>query len=154
MKTAIEKNLGYSFNNKDLLNRALTRKAYALEQKQRNQACEDQEVYRVLGDAVLKAILVDLLIKLGCKTRNEITNRKKNLEREEALAKIGQRLSIGPHIKLGIGEKKQQADKEPKVLAETLEALIGAIYLDAGYDRARDVIGRWFADLLKTSEIV
>ncbi|MEO0115681.1 MAG: ribonuclease III domain-containing protein [candidate division WOR-3 bacterium] len=145
---AIEKNLGYSFNNKDLLNRALTRKAFALEQRQKNQACQDQEVFRVLGDAVLKAILVDLLIKAGCKTREEITNRKKDLEREEALAKIGQKLSIGPFIKLGIGERKQQADKEPKVLAETLEALIGAIYLDAGYDKTKDVIAKWFADLI------
>ncbi len=148
MKMAIEKNLGYSFNNKDLLNRALTRKAFALEQRQKNQACQDQEVFRVLGDAVLKAILVDLLIKAGCKTREEITNRKKDLEREEALAKIGQKLSIGPFIKLGIGERKQQADKEPKVLAETLEALIGAIYLDAGYDKTKDVIAKWFADLI------
>ncbi|MEO0093184.1 MAG: ribonuclease III domain-containing protein [candidate division WOR-3 bacterium] len=145
---AIEKNLGYSFNNKDLLNRALTRKAFALEQRQKNQACEDQEVFRVLGDAVLKAILVDLLIKAGLKTREEITNRKKDLEREEALARIGQKLSIGPFIKLGVGERKQQADKEPKVLAETLEALIGAIYLDAGYDKTKDVIAKWFADLI------
>ncbi len=148
MKMAIEKNLGYSFNNKDLLNRALTRKAFALEQRQKNQACEDQEVFRVLGDAVLKAILVDLLIKAGLKTREEITNRKKDLEREEALARIGQKLSIGPFIKLGVGERKQQADKEPKVLAETLEALIGAIYLDAGYDKTKDVIAKWFADLI------
>jgi ribonuclease-3 len=96
----IEKNLGYSFADKNLLNRALTRKAYALEQKQRNQDCEDQEVFRTLGDAVLKAVLVDLLIKSGCKTRDEITSKKIRLEREETLAKISQDLGIGPFIKL------------------------------------------------------
>jgi len=140
----IEKNLGYSFSDKNLLNRALTRKAYALEQKQRNRDCEDQEIFRTLGDAILKSVLVDLLIKSGCKTRGEITDKKKRLEREEMLAKICQDLRIGPFIKLGIGEKKQKADEEPRVLAETLEALIGAIYLDGGYDSSKEVITRWF----------
>lgn len=144
----IEKSLNYFFNDKNLLNQALTRKAFALEQRQKNQTCEDQEIYRVLGDAVLKAILVDLLIKAGSKTRNEITYRKKELEREETLAKIAQKMKIGTYIKLGIGEKKQQAGKEPKVLAETLEAIIGAIYLDAGYDKTKEVIAKWFADLI------
>ena len=140
----IEKNLGYSFADKNLLNRALTRKAYALEQKQRNQDCEDQEVFRTLGDAILKAVLVDILIKSGCKTRDEITSKKKRLEREETLAKISQDLGIGPFIKLGVGEEKQKANEEPKVLAETLEALIGASYLDGGYSASKGVITKWF----------
>ncbi|HIE31005.1 MAG TPA: dsRNA-specific ribonuclease [Methanosarcinales archaeon] len=140
----IEKNFGYSFADKSLLNRALTRKAYAIEQKQQNQDCEDQEVFSTLGDAVLKAVLVDLLIKSGCKTRDEITNSKAKLEREETLAKIGQSLGIGPFIKLGVGEGKQKAYEEPKVLAETLEALIGAIYLDRGYSTSKGVITEWF----------
>ena len=61
----IEDRLGYSFTDKELLDRALTRKAYANEQKQQNQECEDQEIFRTLGDAVLKTVLVDLLIKNG-----------------------------------------------------------------------------------------
>jgi len=140
----IEKDLGYSFSDKDLLDRALTRKAHALEAKQQNRDCEDQEIYRTLGDAILKAVLVDLLIKSGCKTRDEITSEKIRLEREEGLAKIAQDIGIGPFIKLGAGEKKHRANEEPKVLAETLEALIGAIYLDGGYDAAKKVITRWF----------
>ena len=140
----IEKILGYSFSDKNFLNRALTRKACALEQKQRNQRCEDQELFRTLGDAVLKAVLVDLLIKSGCKTRDEITSKKQELERKESLARISQDLGIGHFIKLGAGEKKQKANEEPYVLAETLEALIGAIYLDGGYDASKDVITKWF----------
>lgn len=140
----IEKNIGYSFSDKNLLNRGLTRKAYALEQKQRNHDCEDQEVFRTLGDAVLKAVLVDLLIKSGCKTRDEITSKKIRLEREETLAKISQDLGIGPFIKLGVGEEKHKANEEPKVLAETLEALIGASYLDGGYSASKGVITKWF----------
>lgn len=140
----IEKNLSYSFSDKNLLNRALTRKAYAHEQKQRNQDCEDQEVFRTLGDAVLKAVLADLLIKSGCKTRNEITSKKIRLEREETLANISQDLGIGQFIKLSLGEEKQKANEEPKVLAETLEALIGAIYLDGGYNASKEAINNWF----------
>lgn len=144
----IQKVLGYSFLNKDLLNRALTRRAYALELKQQKRDCEDQEIFRVLGDAVLKVVLVDLLIKSGCKTREEITTKKQKLEREEALAKIAQKLAIGPFIKLGIGEKKQKANEEPKVLAETLEAIIGAIYFDGAYDTVKGVIAKWYKNLL------
>jgi NCAIR mutase (PurE)-related protein len=140
----IENNLGYYFRDKNLLNRALTRKAYALEQRQRNQACENQEIFRTLGDAVLKAVLVDLLIKSGCETRDEITRKKIELEREESLAKIGHKLGIGDSIMLGVGEKKQRANEEPYVLAETFEAVIGAIYLDGGYDTANEIIAKLF----------
>ncbi len=145
----IEENLKYSFNNKELLNRALTRRAYALEQKQQNNICNDQEIFRVLGDGVLRAVLVDLLIKAGCTTREEITTRKQKLEREETLAEIARNLSIGQFIKLGIGERKMNADKEPKVLAETLEAIIGAIYFDKGYNTTKTVIAEWYKDLIQ-----
>jgi len=144
----IEKNLCYTFSDKKLLNRALTRKAYAMEKNQQDQYCEDQEVFRTLGDAVLKAVLVDRLIESGSKTREEITSKKIRLEREETLAKISQDLDIGQFIKLGIGEKKQRADEEPKVLAETLEALIGAIYLDNGYEKSKEIILGWFDPLI------
>jgi len=140
----IENNLGYAFLDKSLLNRALTSKAYALEQGQRNQACEDQEIFKTLGDAVLKAVLVDLLIKAGCETRDEITRKKEDLENVAALAKISRELEIGDYIILGVGEKKQRAHEVQSVLAETLEAVIGAIYLDGGYDTAKKVIAQLF----------
>jgi ribonuclease-3 len=108
----IEDTLGYTFSNKNLLNRALTRKAYANEQKQQNRDCGDQEIFRTLGDAVLKTILVDRLIASGCKTGEEITNRKMELESVEGLARISRELGIGTSIKLGLGEKKQKANEK------------------------------------------
>ncbi len=140
----IEETLGYSFKNAAYLDRALTRKAYANEQKQQNKDCEDQEIYRTLGDAVLKLVLVDLLIRSGCDTRDDITLRKKELEREEKLAQMGRSLGIGQYIKLGIGETKQKANEEPKVIAETLEAVIAAIYRDGGFEAAKETIGKWY----------
>jgi ribonuclease-3 len=140
----IEDMLGYYFKNNTYLDRALTRKAYANEQKQQHKDCLDQEIYRTLGDAVLKLALVDLLIRSGCDTRDDITIKKKDMEREEKLAQISRDLGIGVSIKLGVGEKKQRAGEEPKVLAETLEALIAAIYYDAGFEVAKETISKWF----------
>jgi ribonuclease-3 len=141
----LENGLGYSFQEKNLLTRALTRKAFALEQKQKKKDCDDQEIFRTLGDAVLKTILVDLLIlRSGCKTRDEITSRKKKLEREEGLVPVSRKLKIGASIRFGKGEVKQKAEEEPYVLAETLEAVFGAIYLDGGFDASKEVITRLF----------
>ncbi|HEX7628280.1 MAG TPA: ribonuclease III domain-containing protein, partial [Candidatus Methanoperedens sp.] len=132
------------FKNNYFINRALTRKAYALEQKQQNIECDDQEIYRTLGDAVLKTVLIDLLIKNGINSRGDITSRKKSLEREEGLAEISKRLDIGAYLKLGKGEGKQKADEEPYVLAETFEAVIGAIYLDGGFEACKGIIEKLF----------
>jgi ribonuclease-3 len=148
MPTTIETALRYTFYDKAILERSLTRKAFANEHLHKNIPCEDQEIYRTLGDAVLKTILTDLLIRNGAESRDEITQRKKDLEREERLAEIGRRLGIGRYIRLGIGEKKQKAGDEPYVLAETLEAIIGAIFLDGGYEAAEQCVKRWFSDVM------
>ncbi len=147
----IEESLGYPFKDQSLLIRALTRKAYANEQKQQNKECEDQEIFRTLGDAVLKTVLVDLLIKIGCRTREEITNRKMELESEEGLAKISRELGVGGLLRLGQGEIRQKANEKQYVLAETLEAIFGAIYLDGGFEASKDVIARLFSPYLTGS---
>jgi len=92
----------------------------------------------------LKTVLIELLIKSGVNSRGEITNRKKSLEREEGLADISRRLGIGSVLRLGKGEEKQRADEEPYVLAETFEAVIGAIYLDGGFGACRKTIEKLF----------
>jgi len=138
-KMDIEEAIGYSFADKSLLNRALTRKAHALE----HQSQEDHEIFSTLGDAVLKTVLTDLLIRAGCKTSGDLTTQKEKLEDKESLAEISQGLGIGRFIKLGVGEEKQKINKNSSVLANILEAIIGAIYLDRGFEAAKDVITRW-----------
>ncbi|HVP95385.1 MAG TPA: ribonuclease III domain-containing protein [Methanoregulaceae archaeon] len=144
----LEEKLGYRFSDSSLLARALTRKAHANEQRQRNVPCEDQEVYCTLGDAVLKTVLIDLLIQSGASTPDIVTQRKKELEREENLASIGKKLDIGSSIRLGKGEIRQNAGEQPYVLAETMEAIIGAIFLDGGYSSAETCIKDWFGTLI------
>lgn len=91
-----------------MLIRALTRKAFAQEQKQQGRNCEDQELYRILGDAVLKAILVEMLIQQGYDSREAITNKKIELEKREKLGRIFEGLDISSFIRFGIGEKNRR----------------------------------------------
>jgi ribonuclease-3 len=144
----IEKKLGYVFFDKMTLERAFTRKAYANEQRQKQIPCDDQEVFRTLGDAVLKTVFIELLVRRGFSTRDEITQEKKRLEREENLARVAESLGIGEYIRLGKGEAKHQAEKEPYVLAETMEALVGAVFMDGGYEAAQQCVRQWFRSYL------
>ena len=145
-RNEIERRLHYVFVDNYLLIRALTRKSYAMEKRQRGEDCNDQEVFRTLGDAVLKTVLVDMLVHSGFRTREEITNKKAELERQETLAQIGSAIDIAEFIRMGEGEKKQKAEQQPKVIAETLEALIAAIYLDDGFSRAKIAITDWYKE--------
>ena len=147
MKNEIEVCLDYKFNNPLLLERALTRKAFANEQGQRGISSTDQEVFCTLGDAVLKTVLIDILIRNGVATPDMITRRKIEMEREENLAAVGRKIQIGPYIRLGKGEAMHNAGEQPYVLAETLEAIIGAIFLDGGYTSAEERIKEWFKGL-------
>ncbi len=140
----IEETLGYTFFDPATLTRALTRKAHANEERQHGANCEDQDVLATLGDAVLKTILVDHLIRSGCTTPDEVTQAKKELEREELLASVAREIGIGPFLFLGKGEEKQNARDQPYVLAESLEAIIGAVFLDGGYEAAEQRVHRWF----------
>ena len=142
----LEGKIGYRFKDPALLIRALTRKAFAKEikDKKKDQSYDDQEIFRTLGDAVLKLILVDSLAKALVPTREEITLKKIELERKETLFRLALKIGIGPYIRVNTGERKQGADKQPYVLAETLEAILGAIYLDRGIGAARDAVIRWY----------
>jgi ribonuclease-3 len=149
MATTLEENIGYHFRDQSHLARALTRRAFANEERQQGRHIDDQEVLCTLGDAVLKLVFVDLLIRAHYPTPEEITQEKKKLERQESLADIARQLGIGSSIRFNTGEKKQGAEKEPYVLAETLEAILGAIYLDGGHAAARDAVMRWFSHNIK-----
>jgi len=106
-------------------------------------ATEGIRAYCVLGDAVLKTILVDKLMKKH-RLKGEITEEKKKYESEEALSKLAEGFDIGSFILTNKGEEKTGADKQPRVQAETLEALIGAMFLDRGYNKTKEAVLKWF----------
>lgn len=138
--TKIEEILGYTFSDKNLLLRALTRKAFAKEQQDRNQDCDDQEVLSTLGDAVWGLVLADLMYP-DCVTKEELTNKRKEFVNETAQTEIAQRLEIEQFIRMTNGERKDEY--RVAILEATLEALVGAIFIDAGYDETKKVVGKW-----------
>jgi ribonuclease-3 len=142
----LEEKLGYFFFDKRLLKRALTRPAFALEQQQPGQACEDQEPYVVLGDAVLSTVLTELLIRAGYTTQNDLIAKKAELESQTNLASISEAIGVSYVLKLGSDEKQQRAYEQPAVLAEGLQALMGGVYLDGGFRAARECIYRLFQE--------
>ncbi|HEY9207281.1 MAG TPA: ribonuclease III domain-containing protein [Candidatus Methanoperedens sp.] len=144
----LELNIGYIFIEKDLLNRALTTNGYANEFNQQNPnypSIQSQDAFRTLGDAVLKLILVDHLIENKKYNRcGEITEEKKQAENRKTLARISRKLDIGHFLKMGTGEREHDKiyDNDDN-LAETLEAIIGAIYLDIGFEASKKIIMKW-----------
>jgi ribonuclease-3 len=143
---AIEIRLGYIFLDQRLLIQALTRKAAAQEQRQKGQLCEDQEVFRTLGDAVLKAILTELLIHKGYMTRGSITQEKEKLENEKSLSAMLRAMEITPIV--GIGERSIGVHEQSLALAETFEAIVAAIYKDGGYEIIKKLVVKWFSPLI------
>ena len=149
--TGIEQILGYHFFERQHLIRALTHPAYANELLQQNKKCMDQEAYSTLGDAVLKTDLILFLMERGVTTKGEITQRKEELESNVNLARIGKRLKIRNFIRLGRGAPDLWRSGEETILADTIEALIGAIFLDSdsGMGIVKQCIGKWFEPELR-----
>jgi ribonuclease-3 len=149
--TELERILGYHFFEREHLVRALTHPAYANEQAQQNRKRMDQEAYSTLGDAVLKTVLILFLMERGVQSKGEITVRKETLENNCNLAVIGKRLEIRRFILLGKGEAELWRSGEQTILSDTVEALIGAIFLDSdgSFGIVRQCIGKWFGSDLE-----
>ncbi len=120
---SIESVIGYSFKNKDLLEQALTTTAYSNEHD-----CKDQSEFQTIGDAVLKLVLTETMMQKGNVTRENITTQRIELEKKEGIARVARKLDIRPFMNIGNGQKIQNHIENNHVLAETLEAIAGAIF--------------------------
>lgn len=145
---SIETRLGYQFKNRSLLDQALTTKAYSNEHK-----CKDQSEFQTIGDAVLKLVLTEKMMLNGNSTRGAITIQRIEAEKKEGLASVAKKLDIMHHIKLGNGQMIQNHVESDHLLAETLEAIAGAIYLDRGFDNTKNQIAMWFDGQVSTTTI-
>ncbi|MDG6249866.1 MAG: ribonuclease III domain-containing protein [Methanocalculus sp.] len=137
----LEKRIGSVFHDKNQLKRAVTHKSRSNEE---GHDCEDQDPLRTLGDAVLKAILCDWLFHQELTTKGEITIIKSEAEKRNFLAELGKQLDLSVAILPGKGAEHQKQHEQPNVIAETLEAIIAAIYLDRGYDVTKYVVSGWY----------
>lgn len=132
----IEERLGYTFTEKKELFRALTHPSYSKEEREKSieaRDCPHQSVYATLGDAVLKTGFISILIDKGLNTKGDISISKADMEKNLQLATVGVRLHLleEKYIlhRAGIGEKLVEASD--KLYSDTVEALIGAIYIDS-----------------------
>jgi len=134
----LEKKLGYTFHDKQLLTTALTHKTYAFEAQA---PVEYNERLEFLGDSILNFIIAEKLYRSNQYfSEGELTRRRALGVNNNVLADIATRLDIGPYLLLGKGEMKQDGAKNRTNLANALEALIGAIYLDSDLDTIRGFI--------------
>lgn len=132
------KKLPKLFNNKELFNLALTHRSWVNEHKTEKKTNERLEF---LGDAVLEFVISDdLYKKYQNKEEGFLTTLRANLVNTVNLSRVAKRLNVGSFIKLSKGEEETGGRDNPSLLADTMEAIIGAIFVDRGIDEARAFI--------------
>ncbi len=137
---SLESSLDYRFTNPSLLEQALTHRSHGARHNER---------LEFLGDSVLNMAVADLLFHhYGTLDEGDLSRVRANLVKQSSLADIAQKLSFSSHLRLGEGELKSGGFRRPSILADTLEAIIAAIYLDGGMAAAKHVIDRLYKPIL------
>jgi ribonuclease III len=146
-----EKRAGVKFKDQSLLRQAFTHRSYINENRGSDLA--HNERLEFLGDAVLELVITDFLYhKLKDATEGELTSLRSALVNADTCSRVAQALGANEFLLLSKGESKDTGRARQYILANTLEALIGAIYIDKGYDAAKDFIFAHITPL--TDEII
>ena len=138
--SSLEKIINIKFNNKDLLQQALAHRSYLNENPDFH--LKDNERLEFLGDAVLEMVVTEYLYQNYPNPEGELTNWRVALVNAKMLAKTADKLGINNYLLLSRGEAKDTGRARQYILANAFEALIGAIYLDQGYQEAAQFIQR------------
>ena len=137
----LEKTLQYRFSDPELLTRALTH---------RSANGRNNERLEFLGDAVLDFVISEALFELRPDaSEGDLSRLRASLVKDTSLAGIATDIGLGEHLILGSGERKSGGHRRRSILADALEAIFGAVYLDAGFDESRALIERIFATRLE-----
>lgn len=132
--------LGFEFENIELLVTALTHRSYVNEH--RKSVSEHNERLEFLGDAVLELVVTDFLFKNYEEPEGILTSWRAALVRTESIGEAGQKLGYEPLVRMSRGEKQGSERARLQILANAFEALIGAIYLERGYEAAEEFISK------------
>jgi ribonuclease III len=147
----LELAIGYRFQNRMLLEEALTHRTFVNEAG----GGKDNQRLEFFGDAVLDFLLSDmLLVQFPASREGELTRMRAALVDEASLAKIAAALDLGACLRLGRGEEKGGGRQKRSLLADAYEALLAALYLDGGLDAVRRVVQEHFGPLLASSEVL
>ncbi len=141
----LETRIGYRFNNPALLKTALTHPSYG-----REHHVPHYQRLEFLGDAVLElAVSRYLFFELPEIDEGKLTRIRAALVREETLCRAAQRIGLGKFLYLSVGEEKTGGRKKPSILADVMEAVLAAVYLDGGFDDAVRIISMVLKDELR-----
>jgi ribonuclease-3 len=155
----LEGRLDYTFNEKKKLLRALTHPSFSKEEREKKcnpRDCPHQEIYATLGDAVLKAGLVLILMDTGLKTKGNITISKADLENNFQLADVGKRLHLLEEnfILHRVGKDEKLKEGSVALCSDTVEAIIGAVFIDSknSMSPVKKTISKIFANEISKME--
>lgn len=143
----VTRRLGYTFKQPELQAEAFRHSSYVNEDE--SLILTDNERLEFLGDAVLDLAISDILMELF-KDANEgdLSKFRATVVNERGLCQIAQDLHLGDYLLLGRGEEMTHGRKKPSILANTMEALLGALYLDAGFVKTKEIIHQLFSQLI------
>ena len=138
----LQTRLGYTFRDSGLLQQALTHRSHSSLHNER---------LEFLGDSILNCVVASILYeRFNNLDEGDLSRLRANLVKQQSLYEIAQKLELSQFLRLGEGELKSGGFRRPSILADTLEALLGAIFLDAGFEAARGVIRAFYIPLLDT----
>lgn len=136
----LESRLRYEFRNAELLRQAMTHRSHSATHNER---------LEFLGDSVLNCVVAALLFqRFGKLDEGDLSRVRANLVKQQSLYEIAQALNVSEGLRLGEGELRSGGFRRPSILADTLEAIFGAIFLDGGFDAAFTVIKRLYTPVL------
>jgi ribonuclease III len=139
----LQERIGYRFSRPALLNRALTHRSFGADHNER---------LEFLGDAVLNLAISELLFeRFSGSDEGDLTRVRAHLVREDSLHRAALAIGLPQHLLLSDGEQRGGGAQRASILADALEAMIGAAYLDAGFDAALQVVRRLFGELIDSS---
>ncbi len=141
----LSQRLGYAFTQPKLLEQALTHRSHGR---------TNYERLEFLGDAVLNlSISCALLARYPQAKEGDLSRLRAHLVQESTLASLARNFQLGEHLKLGEGELKSGGQERASILADAVEALIGAIFLDSNFDTAQKILLAWYEPLFNTATL-
>jgi len=144
MPADLARRLGYAFRRTDLLDQALTHRSHGIRHNER---------LEFVGDAVLNCVVARALFdRFPDLPEGDLSRVRASLVNRDTLADVARRLGLSDAIRLGEGELRSGGARRPSILADALEAVYGAVFLDGGFEAATQVIDRTFAEVLGNAD--
>jgi ribonuclease-3 len=141
---ALERGLGHPFADPELLRQALTHRSFGAPHNER---------LEFLGDSLLNCAVATLLYeRFGALPEGDLSRLRAALVNQASLSEVAAKLGLGERLRLGEGELKSGGFRRPSILADAFEAILGAVYLDAGFEAVRVVVGKLLGERLESEE--